>query len=94
MRSITSDDDPLELMAEDSLFSMCVEREDEIELGDILSSLNNCANGVDGIKPSLSKMVKTEIMDPLLLVNISLKQGVFPELSKKAVVIPIHKKML
>ena len=90
---ITSNDDPIKLMEVDSPFSMFVKRVDETELGDILSNLKNSAAGSDGIKPSLIKLVKTEIMEPLLfLVNISLKQGVFPDLLKKAVVIPVHKK--
>ena len=84
---------PGTFMGQSLPWSMFVKPVHEGEILDIISSLKDSAAGCDGIKPTVLKAVKHEILQPLVsLVNMSLKQGIFPDALKTAVINPVHKK--
>jgi hypothetical protein len=65
------------------------------EIGKIIDSLKSTAAGYDQIKPCIIKAIKNVILTPIThLVNLSLKQGIFPNELKTAVVTPVYKKGL
>lgn len=63
------------------------------ELENIIKSLKNgTAPGIDGVNSSIIKSIYPKIINPLLyIVNLSFETGIFPDLLKNAVVIPIYK---
>lgn len=68
-----------------------------IDVTEILSTISNLKNkdssGIDGISMNLIKNIAGVICAPLCrLFNSSLEEGIFPEVLKRAVVIPVHKK--
>lgn len=66
---------------------------DEHEVSKLISLLKNDSSpGFDNLKVPLLKAIKTSIVTPLThIFNLSLSTGVFPDLWKKATVVPIHK---
>lgn len=64
------------------------------EVKNIITSLNNTnAEGFDEVSTKVVKACKDELSDILAyLINLSLEYGVFPELLKKSIVKPLHKK--
>lgn len=65
---------------------------DSCEVGKIIKMLKNSAPGYDCIKAKVLKQVANLISQPLAyLINLSIRQGVFPNSLKKAVVSPIFK---
>lgn len=64
------------------------------EIFKVINSLNNTNSvGIDGINTKLIKTCATFISEPLsYLVNMSLEQGIFPELLKSSIVKPLFKK--
>lgn len=66
---------------------------DEREVSDYISQLkNDSAPGSDGLKPSLIKEISSLIIKPLThICNLSLSQGVFPQIWKTASLTLIHK---
>lgn len=64
------------------------------ELNKIISSIKNkTSTGHDGISNKIIKLCIKEIEQPLLhLINTSLRQGIFPEGGKLAIIKPLHKK--
>jgi exonuclease III len=75
----------------DSLFSMVPVTESEISV--IVSGLRaGCGGGVDQLGSDVYKRMALELVTPLThIVNLSLRNGVFPTHCKEAIVIPIHK---
>lgn len=63
------------------------------EIEDIITNLkHNCAPGLDEITNTVLKSSKKQIIEPLTaLTNRALSEGIFPDIFKKAVIIPIHK---
>ena len=64
---------------------------------EVRSAIDNLENktscGCDGISNKLLKLIKNEINKPItLIVNQSLKTGIFPKVFKIAKVKPIYKK--
>jgi len=89
-----SNTDPLasvpDLSASHSMYAQPASRK---EISSIIDSLKNTSCGTDQIKAKVVKAIKNEILVPLThLVNLSLKQGTFPDDLKKSVVTPIYKK--
>jgi hypothetical protein len=66
----------------------------EMELIKIIQSMkNNKSAGLDDISPYLLAKCIPHIIKPLLqLVNVSIREGIFPSKLKKSVVKPIYKK--
>jgi len=64
------------------------------EVRDILSSLNaSKATGPDGVSPAMLKQTANTFSKPLTrLFNMSIQQGVFPQIWKQANVVPLYKK--
>ena len=63
------------------------------EVGDIIMSLKNRKQDINSISVKLLKYSKEFLCHPLShLVNMSFSVGIFPDLYKNAVVIPIFKK--
>ena len=63
----------------------------EVQLTILKIILKSC--GCDGISNKLLKLIKNEISKPItLIVNQSLKTGIFPKAFKIAKVKPIYKK--
>ncbi|KAI5637383.1 reverse transcriptase (RNA-dependent DNA polymerase) domain-containing protein [Phthorimaea operculella] len=64
------------------------------EIGTIIRSLRNTnATGYDNISTKVIKFCTEELLQPLThLVNLSFENGLFPNLLKKSIVIPLHKK--
>ena len=57
-----------------------------------MSLLNHSTAGYDDLQPSIMKMLtKVYIKHLTYLINITIKQGIFPEELKLAKVIPIYK---
>lgn len=65
-----------------------------LELFRVIKGLkNNCTPGIDGISNITLKSIAFNIVDVLAyLINTSFEMGVFPNLLKHAVVIPLYKK--
>ena len=62
------------------------------ELLDAFNQLKNTSAGYDDIKPIVLQSLKVELLHPVLhLVNLSFKQGIFPDSLKIACISPIHK---
>ena len=58
----------------------------------IITNLNNCGAGVDGISTKILKLISPVIVTHLAhLFNLCLLQGVFPYNFKEAIVVPIFK---
>ena len=75
----------------DNLSSLEIVKEDVINLIKALDS--NKAHGFDGISIRMLKLCNESISKPLtLLYKNCLNQGIFPDIWKKANVIPVHKK--
>jgi hypothetical protein len=90
---INTNVNPMTFMKDRVYQSMYVKSVGEKELVEIIDNLKNGSAGWDGIKASVIKSVKNEILPILLyLVNLSLETGVFPNMLKIATVTPIHKK--
>jgi hypothetical protein len=86
--------DPLTFLpSHDSLHSMFASPGTRPELLKIMTDLKDSAAGIDGVKPKAIKAAKLELLSPLFhLVNLSLKNGVFPDGLKRAVITPVFKK--
>ena len=80
-------------MMQNSKKSIFMEPCTEIETKKLLASLpNKGSSGVDNINNILLKKIANEIATPLThLVNSSIEQGVFPDIMKCALVIPLYK---
>ena len=64
----------------------------ESDLKKVFLSLKNSAPGYDGIRPSVLKSVFDQVKKPLVhLINMSFRNGTFPEKLKQAVITPIYK---
>ena len=65
------------------------------DIEDLISSMKtNKASGPNSIPTKILKLFKKEFSRPLSdIINLSFKQGIFPNLLKIANVIPIHKKV-
>lgn len=63
------------------------------DLSNVIRSLKNGTSpGMDGVNSSLVKVIYPKISDILLyLINFSFQKGIFPDLLKTAIVIPLHK---
>lgn len=66
---------------------------DEMEVERLIQSLrSDCAIGIDGISSNILKQFKTILVPPLTYIfNLSISNGIFPELLKRALIIPIFK---
>ena len=65
---------------------------EDIEVVNIINSLNNGSPGCDGIPSRLAKRVLNSYIKPLtLLINQYLRHGILPDELKSAKVIPIYK---
>jgi hypothetical protein len=75
------------------LQSMALSPVDIFEVSNVISNLkNSSALGCDGISTNVLKKCKHILSEPIShLCNTSFETGTFPELFKKAIVIPIHK---
>ena len=63
-----------------------------IEILNVMSLLNNYVAGYDDLQPVIMKILTKVYINPLTyLINISIKQGIFPEKLKLAKMIPILK---
>ena len=63
------------------------------EVGTIMNSLKDTSPGHDEIKIGPIRSVFSSIAEPLIYVcNLSLNQGIFPDILKIAIVIPLYKK--
>lgn len=73
--------------------SMFMTPTDEFEVDSVIKQLKyDSAPGLDGIKPSLLKLISNTILEPLTYIcNLSISTGVFPEYWKVALVSPIYK---
>lgn len=72
--------------------SMGLEDTDEIEVVNAINSLKNVSAGIDGIKPQVLKFLKKELANPLChLINQMFHTGIYPDIFKSAIVIPINK---
>ena len=57
-----------------------------------IENLKNCATGWDCIPANVLKLVKSQISSPIhQLMNLSLCNGVFPQLLKRVNIIPLFK---
>ena len=84
--------DPLKYMGQPSVMSMFLKTVRENELIEIFKSLKDGSAGPDSIKPKVLKTTIKELISPLThLLNLSLKQGIFPEKLKVACITPIFK---
>ncbi len=91
--SITNKGDPLAHLGKAYEQSMYTKPVTEKELLHLISELKNSSAGIDSIKASVIKAVKDELMSPMLyLLNQSLRDGIFPDALKVAIVTPIYKK--
>jgi len=89
---IKSHVDPLSYMHDEINQSMYLKPVCIKELYQIIDGLKNSSAGWDGIKANILKHLKHDIAPVLLfLVNMSLKQGMFPDVLKIATVSPIFK---
>ena len=78
-KNIVSTGDPLSYV-NSNLTTIFVSSIQEIELLNVMSSLNNSTAGFDDIQPSIMKMLTYVYIKPLTyFINISIKQGIFPE---------------
>ncbi|CAG4983697.1 unnamed protein product [Colias eurytheme] len=75
------------------IHSMSFVPTDSYEIGKIINELKaSSAPGLDGISSRLIKEAKEFLIGPLeYLCNLSLEQGQFPDIFKKAIVSPIYK---
>ena len=90
-KNIVSTGDPLSYV-NSNLTTIFVPSIQEIEILNVMSLLNNSTAGYDDLQPSIMKMLTKVYIKPLTyLINISIKQGIFPEELKMANVIPIYK---
>ena len=90
-KNIVSTGDPLSYV-NSNLTTIFVPSIQEIEILNVMSLLNNSTAGYDDLQPSIMKMLTKVYIKPLTyLINISIKQGIFPEELKMAKVIPIYK---
>ena len=72
--------------------SMVMLQIEDIEVVNVINSLNNSSPGWDGIPSRLVKRVINSYIKPLtLLINKSFHDGIFPDELKLAKVIPIYK---
>lgn len=76
-----------------SAHSMFFTPTDYSEISNIISSLKTqSAPGWDGVSAKIIKSYKHILVEPItFLCNLSLSTGIFPDLLKKTIVIPIHK---
>ena len=67
---------------------------DRKEVLQVIESLSNCSTpDFFGISNKLLRTVSSYICEPIVhIANLSMTNGVFPEIFKSAIVIPIHKK--
>ena len=65
----------------------------QLELDRMINKLpNKNSSGFDNISNTLLKEIKPWIISPIVdIFNSSLTAGVFPELMKKAIIVPLHK---
>ena len=90
-RNIVSTGDPISYI-NSNLTTIFVPSIQEIEILHVMSLLINYTAGYDDLQPSIMKMLTKVYIKPLTyLINISIKQGIFPEELKLAKVIPIYK---
>ena len=77
-------------MSEASIFLSPVT---QLELDRMIDKLpNKNSSGFDSISNTLLKEIKPWIISPMVdIFNSSLTAGVFPELMKKAIIVPLHK---
>ena len=77
-------------MSEASIFLSPVT---QLELDRMINKLpNKNSSGFDNISNILLKEIKPWIISPMVdIFNSSLTAGVFPELMKKAIIVPLHK---
>ena len=89
-----SSTDPLSFLPDVHLsHSMYVRPATEREITKIIESLKNSSSGIDQFKPRVIKELKSELLKPILhFVNLSLKDGIFPEKLKEALITPVFKK--
>ena len=65
---------------------------EDMEVVNVINSLNNSSPGWDGVPSRLTKRVINSYIKPLtLLINKSFRDGNFPDELKLAKVIPIYK---
>ena len=71
---------------------MGLEETDSDEILNAIHSLKNVSSGIDGIKPQVIKFLKNELAQPLChLINKMFQSGIYPDIFKTAIVIPINK---
>ena len=64
-----------------------------VTVHNIISGLNNCGAGVDGVSTKILKLISSCILPHLThLFNLCLLQGIFPTSFKQAIVVPIFKR--
>jgi len=72
--------------------SMGLEETNSDEIINAIQSLKNVSPGIDNIKPQVIKFLKNEIAEPLCyLINNMFQSGIYPDIFKTAIVIPINK---
>lgn len=72
--------------------SMNLEETDEVEVANALMSLKNVSPGIDKITPQVFKFLCNELSHQLsYLINRMFKTGIYPDIFKTAIVIPINK---
>ena len=90
-KNIVSTGDPLSYVNSNPT-TIFVPSIQQIEIHNVMSLINNSTAGYDDLQPSIMKMLtKVYIKSLTYLINISIKQGIFPEELKMAKVIPINK---
>ena len=73
-------------------FSLFLEPTDETEIKNIINKLKEGAPGRDGISSKNIKLIKDSISYPHAnMINLSFKQGVFPDEHKIAIITPLYK---
>jgi hypothetical protein len=72
--------------------SMGLDETDEMEVKNAINSLKNVSAGNDGIKPQVVKFLQNHLSLPMChLINRMFLTGIYPDIFKTAIVIPINK---
>ena len=89
---INTNESYLQYMGDETNFSMLLLPTTDDEIIKLCNSIKSNSCGCDEIPPKVFKASIKSIVKPLkYVINLALKQGIFPDVLKEAKVIPVHK---